>query len=173
MSMLVCSCCCIGRAQALTYDRLFIVYTLLLFGSVGTYIWTCVLRTSFTSKVCSGDFLDHSVKHDETHSILIWDIEHAFYLISSAKLIDWFIAVESLFLFCCTSASTIWALSQKNPLSRFITSVEHTHAEQHRHILEDRLAFKRQMQAQDRLIYEMQFAQRQHTKTRSSEGSFS
>lgn len=108
--LLLCSCCFAGRAHAKVYDRLFIMYTVLLILSVGTFIWSVVLRQQYTSKVCSGDFLaEHEIDY-ESAIIVMWDVEHEFYLIQCGRVIRWFIIIESLFFFCCTCASSVWVV---------------------------------------------------------------
>ena len=46
---LVCCCCFSGRTQANKYDRMFLVYMILLSLSIATFIWTVYERSSFTS----------------------------------------------------------------------------------------------------------------------------
>ncbi len=134
-TLVVCGCCCIGRSEAKTFDSLFIVYSVLLFVSLGTYIWAFVTRMSYPGQVCSGDFLDDKVIIEETAILLHWDIEHEFYLISCGKLFDWFLTIESIFFFFCMCATAIWTTIKSSPLSRFSKPVDETQAEQHRMIL--------------------------------------
>jgi len=106
--VLLCACCCVGKTSAQVYDKFFIVYVVFLITSVATYIWTCCVRASFTSKVCSGDFLKDDDIEAATAIILVWDVEHEFYLIEGGRLLTWYIVLESTFFLCCTCASSIW-----------------------------------------------------------------
>ena len=58
VSMFLCTCCCLGRTLAHVYDKMFIVYSVFLLASTGTFIYACLLRSRYPSRVCSGDFLD-------------------------------------------------------------------------------------------------------------------
>jgi len=115
-----------GRSAAGTFDRLFIAYSVLLLVSLGTFIWTFVTRTSYTSKVCCGDFIDPLTISEEATIIMHWDIEGEFYLISSGKLMDWFIGVETVFFFFCMCATAIWTTIKQSPLRRVATTVDST-----------------------------------------------
>ena len=115
-----------GRSAAHTFDRLFIAYSVLLLMSLGTFIWTFVTRHTYTSKVCCGDFIDPLTISEEATIILHWDIEGEFYLISSGKLMDWFIAVETVFFFFCMCATAIWTAIKQSPWRRVATTVDST-----------------------------------------------
>ena len=106
--VLLCSCCCTGKTHAHFYDRMFIVYGFLLLLSVGTYVWACYLTTRYTSKVCSGDFLDKHGVELESAMLDFWDIEHRFYLVRCSHLLNWYLVLESMFFFCCSCASMTW-----------------------------------------------------------------
>ena len=85
---------------------------------------------------------------------MLWEeMENEFYLISCGRLLKYFIVIESLFMFCCVCSSGIWILITPNSMSRFTTPVEYTQNEQQRLILKDRIAFKRQIQETDRIVY--------------------
>ena len=77
--------------------------------------------------------------------LIYWDIEHEFYIVSAGNLLQWFIVIESIFFFFCMCATAIWTTIKNSPLKRFTTTVDTSQAEQHRMILNDRLAFKMQI----------------------------
>ena len=149
--LLVCFCCCAGRTQAQNYDRMFTAYSVLLLFSVGTYAWAFVTRYAYTSKVCSGDFLNRKDMEDDP--ILLWDLEHEYYLIKSGRLLNFYIAIESIFLFCCVCASKIWCMIQPRPFARFTTSVDSTTTAQYNFNVQDRMNFKEQIHETDAIIY--------------------
>lgn len=134
-----------GRSAAHTFDRLFIAYSVLLILSLGTFIWTFVARSSYTSRVCCGDFIDPLTISEEAKIIMHWDIEGEFYLISSGKLMDWFIGVETVFFFFCLCSTAIWTTIKQSPFRRVATTVDSTQAHQQQIILQDRIAFKMQI----------------------------
>lgn len=95
--------------HAYFYDILFIVYGFFIVFSLCTYIWTCFVRTQYESKVCAGDFLNEHEIEEESAILVIWDIEHEFYVQQCGTLLNWFIIIESIFFFCCSCASMMWA----------------------------------------------------------------
>ena len=107
--LLLTACCCYGQASANVYDRFFVIYSLFLLSTLGTFIWSCWVRTQYTSKVCSGDFIiDDGIIDEQAAIILVWDVEHQFYLIECGRLLRRFIVVESLFFLCCMCAGSMW-----------------------------------------------------------------
>mmetsp|Transcript_31697 Transcript_31697/g.37167 ORF Transcript_31697/g.37167 Transcript_31697/m.37167 type:complete len:163 (-) Transcript_31697:489-977(-) len=122
--ILLCSCCCTGKTHARFYDRLFIIYGILLVFSLVTYLWTCFLTTRYPTKVCSGDFLEPHEVEMESQMIVIWDLEHRFYLMQCGYLLNWFLVIESVFFFCCSCASMTWVLVQRLPFTRVTTTVD-------------------------------------------------
>ena len=62
--LLLTACCCYGQAHANVYDMFFLIYSLFLLSTVGTFIWACWVRAQYTSKVCSGDFIIDDGKID-------------------------------------------------------------------------------------------------------------
>lgn len=110
MSLLICTCCCVGKTQAQFYDRLFILYLLFIIGSICTYIYAFYVRTQYTSKVCSGDFLQTHEIEPESALLMQWDIEYDYYIIQFGRLLNWFVCIESVFFLCCICSSSIWLL---------------------------------------------------------------
>ena len=123
--------------------------------SLGTYVWSCYLTTRWTSRVCSGDFLDQHEVELESAMLVIWDVEHRFYLVGCGHLLNWYLVLETMFFFCCSCASMTWVFAQKYAFARVTTTVDVSRTEQHQKMLQERLEFKRQMAETDSAIFRL------------------
>ena len=81
-------------------------------------------------------------------------MQDEFYVLGAGKLLKIFVIVETIFAFCCLCSGGIWGLVQPFPLTRVVTTVDFTNAEQRRLILADRIAFKLQMREQDAILFQ-------------------
>ena len=132
------------------------VYAALLLVAVATYVWAFCVRFRYTTRVCVGDFHGEEQLKRETDQamygqvIYLWDeLKNDFFLVSAGKLLRAFLVVESMFVTCCLCSSFIWALAMPDSLARFSTPVEESASESQRLLIEERLAFKRQIQSTD------------------------
>ena len=151
----MCCCCCVGRTSANRYDRLFIIYVILVISAVSTFVWAFYERIRYVGQVCSGDFITNDGLHgkDGDQQIMLWDeMENDFYLISCGRLLKYFIVIESFFVFCCCCSTSVWVAITPNSFSRFSTTVEYSQAAQQREVFRDRLELKRQIQETDRIV---------------------
>ena len=155
LQTLVCCCCCVGRTSANRYDRLFIIYVILVISAVATFVWAFYERIRYVGQVCSGDFITNDGLHGKEgdQQIMLWDeMENDFYLLSCGRLLKYFIVIESFFVFCCCCSASVWVAITPNSFSRFSTTVEYTQAAQQREVFRDRLELKRQIRETDQIV---------------------
>ena len=154
--ILVCCCCCSGRTQANRYDRMFLVFVVLVFSAVAVFVWALYERMRYVGQVCSGDFISESGLHGTPEDasepqILLWEeMENDFYLISCGRLLKYFIVIESFFVFCCCCSSSIWVAITPNCFERFSTTVEYSQMQMQREIIKERIETKRRIRETDR-----------------------
>ena len=100
--------------------------------------------------VCSGDF----IKEDENDNFLWEEVVNDYYLISLGTLLKYFIVFESIFFVCCVCSGTIWTLITSDPMGRLSTPVEYTMVEQQKILVDERVALKKQMMLNSRIVLE-------------------
>lgn len=126
--------------RADTYDKLFLLYSIFLLGSIGVFIYAAILRYSFTSQVCCGDFI---LKPEEADDSAWQAKEDNYYLKGSGRLLQYYVVIESIFVACCVSQGVIWSLVTPESIQRLIKPVGAIQTEQYQALVEDRLQKKK------------------------------